>query len=166
MTGRETAVAVRFGPLRKRLLSLGVGEIVAAAVFAAVPSNLAFVAADGAEAALWFAVAPLLSVLVQGGVYWLLARKHLPATIPPHFARIYRGLRVLDPIVILGCGIGVVATWPGPSLSAVLVVFVWLFAAAEYINYFHIRLAYPWSAWVGRVGRRSTPRLVRDLRAV
>ena len=87
MTGHETAVAVRFGPLRKRLLSLGVGEIVAAAVFAAVPSNLAFVAADGAEAALWFAVAPLLSVLVQGGVYWLLARKHLPATIPPHFAR-------------------------------------------------------------------------------
>ncbi|WP_209324023.1 hypothetical protein [Brevibacterium renqingii] len=163
MTDAE-AVADRFRPLRRRLISLGLGEFVAAAVFAVVPSNLAFVAADGAEAALWFALSPLIFVLVQAGTYWLLARHHLPETIPRGADRLSRGLRVLDPIVLFGCGIGIVAAWPGSSLSSVLIVFVWLFAVVEYINYFHVRLSYPWSTWTRQVGRRSTPRLARDLR--
>ena len=78
-------------------------------------------------------------------------------------ARIYRFLRVINPLVLLASLIGIVVAWPGVSLSAVLIIVIWLFAVAEYINYFHVRLSYPWSQWAGQVGRRSTPRLVRDL---
>ena len=154
----------RFEPLRRRFLSLGLGEIVAAAVFAVVPTQLTFVAADGAEAALWCALFPLLFILIQAGIYWLLARHHLPEPIPRAVARLYRSLRFINPLVLLASGIGIVVTWPGASLSAVLIVAVWLFAVAEYINYFHVRLSYPWSTWAGQVGRWSTLRLVRDLR--
>ena len=154
----------RFEPLRRRFLSLGLGEIVAAAVFALVPTQLPFIAADGAEAALWSALLPLLFILVQAGIYWLLARHHLPGPIPRTTAGVYRSLRIINPLVLLASGIGIVVTWPGTSLSAVLIIAVWLFAVAEYVNYFHFRLSYPWSMWAGQVGRWSTPRLVRDLR--
>ncbi|MEY9260216.1 hypothetical protein ABH903_003254 [Brevibacterium epidermidis] len=154
----------RFEPLRRRFLSLGLGEIVAAAVFAVVPTRLAFVTADRAEAALWATLSPLLFILVQAGIYWLIARHHLPAPIPKPVARIYRFLRVINPLVLLTSLIGIVVAWPGVSLSAVLIIVIWQFAVAEYINYFHVRLSYPWSTWARQVGRRSTPRLVRDLR--
>ncbi|MFP3395255.1 hypothetical protein ACSBQT_16985 [Brevibacterium sp. H602] len=153
----------RFAPLRRRFLSLGLGEIVAAAVFAVIPTRLAFVTADRTEAALWAALSPLLFILVQAGIYWLIARHHLPAPIPRPVARIYRFLRVINPLVLLASLIGIVVAWPGVSLSAVLIIVIWLFAVAEYINYFHVRLSYPWSKWTVKVGRRSTPRLVRDL---
>ena len=39
-----------------------------------------------------------------------------------------------------------------------------VFGLIEYLNYFHVRLSYPWSTWASQVGRWSTPRLVRDLR--
>lgn len=164
MSGQQKKDADRFTPLRRRLLSLGLGEFVAAAVFAVVALNLAFVSSDGAEATLWFALSPLLFVLVQGGAYWLLARHHLPGPVPDGIARVYRVLRALDPVVLLGGGIGVAVTWPGPSLSAVLVVAVWAFGLIEYLNYFHVRLSYPWSTWASQVGRWSAPRLARDLR--
>ncbi|UVI35690.1 hypothetical protein [Brevibacterium spongiae] len=154
----------RFEPLRRRFLSLGLGEIAAAVVFAVVPTALPFITSDGAESALWFALSPLLFVLVQGGVYWLIARNSLPGPIPRAVAHLYRGLRILDPIVLVGSAIGIAVTWPGPSVSAFVVVVVWLFAVAEYVNYFHIRLSYPWAVWAGQVGRWSTPRLLRDLR--
>lgn len=164
MSEQQTNDSDRHGPLRRHLLSLGLGEFVAAVVFAVVAVNLAFVSSDGAEAALWFALSPLLFVLIQGGFYWLLARHHLPGPIPDGIVRVYRSLRVVDPIVLLGCGIGVAATWPGLSLSAALVVAVWVFGLIEYLNYFHVRLSYPWSTWVSQIGRWSTPRLARDLR--
>lgn len=164
MTAPQAGDADRLAPLRRRLLSLGVGEIVAAAVFAVVPSWLPFIAADGAEAALWFSLSPLLFVLVQGGAYWLLARHHLPEPIPRAVARVYQCFRVLDPVLLLACTVGAIVMWPGMSLSAFVIVVVWLFAVAEYINYFHIRLSYPWQTWTSQIGRWSTPRLVRDLR--
>lgn len=164
MTDAWSAHTDHFGPLRRRLLSLGLGELVAAAVFAVVAVNLGFVYADGAEAALWFALSPLLFLLIQGGAYWLLARHHLPGPIPGGIVRVYRVLRVLDPVLLVGGGIGIAATWPGRSLSAVLVVAVWVFGVVEYLNYFHVRLAYPWSTWARQVRRWSTPRLARDLR--
>jgi hypothetical protein len=48
--------------------------------------------------------------------------------------------------------VGVIVMWPSRSLSAFVVVVVWLFAVAEYINYFHIRLSYPWQTWASQIG--------------
>jgi hypothetical protein len=126
--------ADRFETLRRRFLSLGLGEIAAAAIFVVVPFCLPFIASEDAEAAMWFAMSPLIFVLIQAGIYWLIARRHLPGPFPCRAATIYRALRILDPFILFGCAIGVVGSWPGLSLSAFVAVVVWLFAVAEYMG--------------------------------
>ena len=77
--------------LRRRYLSLGLGELAAAGVFAAVAVSVVMPRLEGPHdsAALWSALAPLLVVLVQAGVYWLLARgwvEQAPMAGPPRSA--------------------------------------------------------------------------------
>ncbi|MGK9147723.1 hypothetical protein KXS11_08875 [Plantibacter flavus] len=154
--------------LRRRYLSLGLGELVAAAVFAGFAALVLTPRLDGTREllSLWSALTPLLIVLVQAGVYWLLARGWVErATMPPTLASVYRAFRVLN-VAILAAGlIGVVVWFPEQPLIAALTVFVWAFGVVEYVNYFAVRLAYPAGAWLRRVGTWQTPRLVQDLRS-
>ena len=152
--------------LRRKYVSLGVGELVAAAVFALVAALSVVPRLGGQEAwALWAALAPLLLVLGQGGAYWLLARRWVGAEpMPPGLAAAYRLFRVGDP-ALLGLGLlGLVAWWPGRTGSAALCLVVWLFGVVEYVNYFVVRLAYPAGRWLALVGQRRVPRVVQDLR--
>lgn len=154
--------AVRVSGLRCEYLRLGSGELVAAAVIAAVAARLA----DRTGPALWAAAAPLLLILVHAGAYWLLARRRLPGgRMSTREAAAHRGLRAVS-IVLLAAGIaGVLLRWPPTTGSALLCLGVWAFAVVEYVNYHVVRLAYPPSRWLAGIRRRSTPRLVRDLRA-
>lgn len=164
----------RFSRIRKQYLSLGLGELAAVAVFAAA----AFawqeqLTSSGAVAALWFALVPLEFVLLQAGVYWLLARswhgsdqgRSAPGRMPFMMARMFRRLKFINPIILLAGLIGVVANFPATPLAAVIVVLIWAFGVAEYVNYFVVRLSYPWTQWASEVGRRRTPRLVKDMHA-
>lgn len=152
--------------LRRTYLSLGLGELTAVVVFVVVQPAVA-ARLDGAGGrALWWAMMPLLVVVLQGGVYWLAARSWLPGTdgrgMPRGFARVYRAFRVLDVVLLAVCLAGVLLT--GPSAGAlVLCLLVWAFGAAEYVNYFVVRLSYPVNQWFAQVGRRRTPALIRDL---
>ena len=99
--------------LRRRYLSLGLGELAAAGVFAAVAVGVVVPRLEGPKdsAALWSALAPLLVVLVQAGVYWLLARGWVEqAPMPARLATLYRVFRVLD-IVVLAVGLLGVLIW-------------------------------------------------------
>ncbi|HEX5336184.1 MAG TPA: hypothetical protein VFW55_09900, partial [Propionicimonas sp.] len=58
---------------------------------------------------------------------------------------------------------GIALWWPAEPLAAAAVLAVWLFGVAEFANYFVVRLAYPPAQWLAQVGRRRTPRLVKDL---
>lgn len=163
-----TDVARSREELRRRYLSLGFGELVAATTF--VVAGVVVVSrgwSDDSARALWSALIPLLVVLVQGGAYWLLARRWVTlAPMPTGLARVFRVLRAVDPVV-LGAGlVGVVTWWPASATEAALVAFVWLFGVIEYVNYFHVRLAYPVSQWFSRVRQWRTPQLVKDLRGV
>jgi hypothetical protein len=64
--------------LRGKHLELGAGELVAAAVSAAVAVVVLIVMPrledSRVDLALWAALTPLLVTLVQAGAYWLLAR--------------------------------------------------------------------------------------------
>ncbi|MET4540142.1 hypothetical protein ABIE37_001923 [Arthrobacter bambusae] len=62
--------------LRGKYLKLGTGELVAACVFALVASTIVMprLSGPGDHFAMWSALIPLLVILVQAGVYWLLAR--------------------------------------------------------------------------------------------
>ncbi|MCD2107116.1 hypothetical protein O4214_21380 [Rhodococcus erythropolis] len=152
--------------LQRRYLSLGLSELAAAGVFAAVAVSVVMPRLAGSHdsAALWSALAPWLVVLVQAGVYWLLARGWVEqAPMPARLATLYRAFRVLD-IAVLAVGLLGVLIWlPDHFVAAAAIVVVWAFGVVEYVNYFVARLAYPLRRWPFEVGRLRTPQLVRDL---
>ncbi|GAB7518287.1 hypothetical protein [Rhodococcus sp. no. 34] len=152
--------------LRRRYLSLGLGELAAAGVFAAAAVGVVMPRLEGPKdsAALWSALAPLLVILVQAGVYWLLARGWVEqAPMPARLAALYRVFRVLDVLLLAIALLGVVIWLPDDSGAAVGVVAVWAFGVAEYANYFVARLAYPLRRWPFEVGKLRRPQLVHDL---
>lgn len=152
--------------LLRRCTSLGVGELTAAAVFAVVAGSrvLPVIESRRDALALWSALVPLLAILVQPGVYWLLSRSWAGRTrMPAGIAAGYRAFRMLDPILLVLGLIGVLVWFP-TGAGAVLVVGIWLFGVVEYLNYFVIRLAYPVRHWPARVAQRRTPRLIKDIR--
>lgn len=153
---------------RRKYLSLGAGELVAAAVFAA--AALFFVTPRLPQvqdrAALWSALVPLLVVLVAAGSYWLLARTWVERVAMPRGLVItYSVLRIAFLVLLTGGLVGVVTWWPNNVGVGVLVTAVWVFGAVEYANYFVVRLAYPVSQWFTAVGEWRTPRLVTDMRS-
>lgn len=152
---------------RRRYLSLGVGEFVAAAVFVVVAMTTLAARYEGSNgaAALWCALVPLLVILAQGGAYWLLARAWVGrAAMPAGLASLYRGFRIIDPALLALGAVGIVALRPGNVGPLVVAVAIWLFGVVEYVNYFVVRLAFPVSRWVEGVAQQCTPQLVKDLR--
>lgn len=159
--------AERRGALHRKYLSLGVGELVAALVFAVVAT--VFVAprlsADSDAAALWSALIPLLVILVQAGTYWLAARSWVEQRpMPTAWAGTFRLFRVADAAMLAAGLVGMIVWWPDSVGTTLLVLAVWTFGVIEYVNYFVVRLAYPIGRWLTTVGQWRTPRLVQDLK--
>lgn len=152
---------------RRKYLSLGVGELVAAAVFTFVATTFAAPSLPGAQShlALWSALGPLLATLCAGGLYWLLARQWVGRSrMPSAVAAIYRVVRV-GLAVVLGLGLfGVIAWWPQEVVVAIGAVALWSFGVIEFVNYFVVRLSYPLPKWFGQVTEWRTPQLMKDLR--
>jgi hypothetical protein len=152
--------------LRRTYVRLGAGELAAAVVFVVLAGG---VVAPGLEergdaAALWFALAPLLVVLVQAGTYWLLARSWVGRrSMPAGVAIVYRVLRIVDVVLIAAGLAGMLVWWPDQVGAALAMLAVWVFGVIEYLNYFVVRLAYPARRWPTQVLEWRTPRLVLDL---
>ncbi|MBD8000326.1 hypothetical protein [Oerskovia paurometabola] len=154
--------------LRSTYVRLGTGELAAAGIFAAVALTIVtpWLTEPGDRSAMWSALVPLLMVLVQAGVYWLLARTWVGrAPMPPTVALTYRALRVLTAGALVVGLIGIIVWWPDDVAVSLMVAGVWLFGAVEYVNYFVVRLAYPVRQFLTGVRQRRTPRLVLDLRS-
>lgn len=151
--------------LRGKYWRLGLGELAAVASFIFAAVTLVLRLEGSARLALWSSLVPLLAVLVQAGIYWLMARKWVElGPMPRGVAIVYRILRVAN-VFFLGAGlIGLVAWRPDSALLTALIVAVWAFGVVEYVNYFHVRLSYPAGVWFQKVGQRRTPQLVKDLR--
>ena len=152
--------------LRRRYLSLGLGELAAAIAFAviAVTTVGPRLSDQRSVVALWCALAPLLLVLVQAGVYWLAARSWVgEGAMPGPLATAYRVFRLVDVGSLAAGLVGVVWFWPAGPGAATLVAGVWFFGVVEYVNYFVVRLAYPATRWLRDVTSWRTPTLVRDL---
>ncbi|WP_298943643.1 hypothetical protein [uncultured Microbacterium sp.] len=114
--------------------------------------------------ALWSALIPLLFVLVSAGVYWLLARAWVERELMPRgVAATYRVLRVASVLILAGGLAGLIVWWPNNIAVALSVAGVWAFAAAEFTNYFIVRLAYPVTRWFAAVAQWRTPQLVADM---
>ncbi|MGB2721853.1 MAG: hypothetical protein WBG53_03170 [Rhodococcus sp. (in: high G+C Gram-positive bacteria)] len=162
-------LAGRREALRRRYLSLGLGELAAAAVFLAVALTMAIPRLDDQQdrLALWSALVPLLIVLVQAGIYWLLARSWVEHHPMPVFLRgVYRVCRIVDVALLAGGLVGIVVWFPAGIGAALAVVAVWLLGVIEFVNYFVVRLSYPARSWFSTVRQLRTPRLVRDMTTV
>ncbi|MDI9893574.1 MULTISPECIES: hypothetical protein [Nocardiaceae] len=153
--------------LRRRYLSLGLGELAAAGVFLTIALASVVPRLDEeSRLALWFALVPLLAVLVQAGTYWLLARSWVEShPMPPSLRTIYRAFRKVDLALLVGGLLGVMVWLPDNLGASLGVLAIWFFGLIEYVNYFAIRLSYPPRLWVSTVGQLRAPRLVRDLNA-
>lgn len=153
---------------RARYQRLGTGELAAAAVFAATAAWAVAprMSSPSDVAALWSALVPLLVVLVQGGSYWLLARRWvLVSTMPRPLARLFAVFRFTNRALLAVGLVGVLLWLPEHPAPMALVLGVWLFGMLEHVNYFVVRLSYPPRGWASQVARRRTPRLVRDVQA-
>jgi len=151
--------------LRRTYLRLGLGETAAAVVFcgAMVCAVAPRLGSPSGQVAVWAALVPLVVVLGQAGLYWLLARTWIGRGAMPSTLRLlYRRFRVVD-AVLLAAGLAIVAV-ARPSVGTfVFALVIWTFGLVEYVNYFLVRLAYPARRWFSEVGHRRTPRLVKDL---
>lgn len=160
----------RRADLRRTYLRLGTGELVAAIVFAVLAQVTVRprLPAPDHELVLWVALLPLEVVLLQAGVYWLLARSWLlRAPMPAATATAYRCLRAATALLLvvsLLVLLVLLVLLPDEPLVAALVLAIWACAAVEFVNYYLIRLAYPVGGWVAGVRARREPRLARDLR--
>ncbi|RMB59968.1 hypothetical protein [Tessaracoccus antarcticus] len=164
----DDAAVTKRARRREQYLSLGLGELAAAAVFGFVASFLVTprFTDRAATVALWWALTPLIAILVQGGCYWLLAREWVgDSPMPRTTATVYSVLRVVN-VALLAAGLaGVLWWWPADNATALLVFAVWFVGVVEYVNYFQKRLSYPMHRWFATVGQWRTPQLVRDLRS-
>lgn len=160
MTNERVATA------RRQYLNLGIGEWFAVAVFFGVARFSIMPRLDTARDAyaLWAALIPLLAILFQGGAYWLLARTWVGRSVMPgSLALLFRVLRVLNVVLLLGGLAGILIWFPTITAWGIVVLLVWAFGVFEYLNYFVVRLSYPFTQWFAEVGRWRKPRLQRDL---
>ncbi len=154
--------------LRRTYLSLGTGELAAAALFSYSAVWVVSPRLNDDQRALTFmaGVAPLVLVLSQAGAYWLLARGWVTVRpMPRRLARLYRVFQTLDVLVLVGAGAYIAVHLKTSGWAGALALGTWLFAIVEFANYYVVRLSYPWSAWLAQVGQWRTPRLIQDLRS-
>ena len=162
--GKPSAGAQR---LRRKLLSLGLGELVAAAVFVLAGREVDAHLEGRVAAAWWSALLPLLIILPQAGCFWLLARSWAAeGAMPVAAARVWLTFGVLD-VALLLWGALAVTLWSPDPWTLVAFLAVWAFGVLELVNYFVVRLAHPARRWLSGIRRRQRPWLtVGALRAL
>lgn len=153
---------------RRTYLSLGTGELAAAALFT---YNAVWVVAprsndDQRSLTFMVGVAPLVVVLCQAGAYWLMARGWVTVRpMPRGLARMYRAFKTLDLLVLVAAGTYIALHLENSGWAGPLALGTWLFAIVEFVNYYVVRLSYPCHAWLDKVGQWRTPRLIQDVHA-
>ena len=150
--------------LRRRLLNLGSGELAAALVFAWLS---VFAGRDDSPGRIGLPLATigLVVVLIEGGCFWLLARRWVPGgRMPRTAARTYLMLRWATPLILVLSAVGLALRWPSLAQVRVLGVIAVAFGVIEYVNYFVLRVSYPVATWWRDVRRLRRPRLIRDVR--
>lgn len=152
--------------VRRTYLSLGTGELAAAAVFVVTAVAVATQEPGTGAYGLWSGAGPLVAILVFAGCYWLLARRWLGSrTIPSWVAPVVRVARTGFAVVLVAGLVGAVVWFPASSPARTVTVAALALGVVEYVNYFVVRLSYPAGVWWREVRRLRTPRLVKDGRA-
>ncbi|WP_240981594.1 MULTISPECIES: hypothetical protein [unclassified Streptomyces] len=151
--------------VRRRLLSLAIGELVNVPLQTAVWFGVAGVPTTAANL-LGFGLVVLL--LLEGTAYWTVKLRALSAEpgAPLPGAAWFAAARVVN-VVLLGLGVPLTALMVAvdPGTGSVPGLLFALFAVLEHVNYFHTQLMYstPEDRRSRRVNGRRRAHLARDL---
>jgi hypothetical protein len=135
--------------LRKKLISLCTGEIVASITFILCLTSFKYTIGLKINTMLLFPFYILIFILLQGSYYWFyclrkISNKNINTS---WFKRVYKMLRVINFVLLIVCPfvIGydlIMGNTVGINKETALSIFIYLFSILEYINYFYIRLSY------------------------
>ena len=136
--------------LTNKFFKLFTGELAATVMFAGV--WLMFLSIHEWTKPYLTSIAPLFAflllefLLVQGSYYWYLkwrqAKSKNLSVLPEYHLKVFRGLKIMN-LLLLGVGfVLVIYELINYSNEFYWFLFLYLFALAEYINYYHVRLSY------------------------
>ena len=130
--------------LKKKLINLASGELVAVLVFWLNFFLLKkWIFTTEGFISISFSLFLLTFILIQGSVFWWILIKRIsnPRFAEKYTGRIYKILKKLD-LILLAAGIFVILL-NHSNFSTVIISFaIWMFALIEWVNYYLLQLSY------------------------
>ena len=132
------------GLLKKKLINLASGELVAVLVFWMNFFLLKkWILTTKAFISISFSLFLLTFILIQGSVFWLILIKRIsnPGFAAKYTGKIYKILKKLD-FILLATGIFVILLNHGEFSILFISLGIWMFALIEWVNYYQLQLSY------------------------
>ena len=130
--------------LKKKLINLASGELVAVLVFWMNFFLLKkWILTTKAFISISFSLFLLTFILIQGSIFWWILIKRIsnPGFAEKYAGKIYKILKKLD-FILLAVGIFVILLSYGEFSTFIISFSIWMFALIEWINYYLLQLSY------------------------
>ena len=130
--------------LKKKLINLASGELVAVLVFWLNFFLLKkWIFTTEGFISISFSLFLLTFILIQGSVFWWILIKRIsnPRFAEKYTGKIYKILKELD-FILLATGIFVILLNHGEVSTFIISFSIWMFALIEWVNYFLLQLSY------------------------
>ena len=132
------------GLLKKKLINLASGELVAFLVFWMNFFLLKkWIFTTEGFISISFSLFLLTFILIQGSVFWWILIKRIsnPGFAEKYMGKIYKILKKLD-FILLATGIFVILLNHGEFSILFISLGIWMFALIEWVNYYQLQLSY------------------------
>lgn len=130
--------------LKKKLINLASGELVAVLVFWMNFFLLKkWIFTTEAFISISFSLFLLTFILIQGSIFWWILIKRIsnPGFAEKYAGKIYKILKELD-FILLAVGIFVILLNHGEFFTFIISFSIWMFALIEWVNYYLLQLSY------------------------
>ena len=130
--------------LKKKLINLASGELVAVLVFWMNFFLLKkWIFTTEAFISISFSLFLLTFILIQGSIFWWILIKRIsnPRFAEKYTGKIYKILKELD-FILLATGIFVILLNHGEVSTFIISFSIWMFALIEWVNYYLLQLSY------------------------
>lgn len=153
--------------LKKTLINLAVGELVAVIVFwinffifkKYITDTISIIPVI-------FTLSLLSFILIQGSIFWLILLKRISNKnfAKTSLGKIYNHLRKLD-IILLYLSILTLIVNHQTFTTTIISLSIWIFAIIEYINYYKVRLSYKQNVLINYIlhGKIRKSRIAREI---
>ena len=149
--------------LKKTLINLAVGELVAVIVFWI---NFFIFKKYITIIPVIFTLFLLSFILIQGSIFWLVLLKRISNKnfAKTRLGKIYNHLRRLD-IILLYLSIVILIVNHQTLTTTIISLSIWIFSIIEYTNYYKVRLSYKPNVLINYVlhGKIRKSRIAREI---